>query len=105
VSSVWDFEGTARVAPDKIRDSSSMPCRGALRNLLPPINTFKWGSRLRFEPSDLFRVVKLGSNQTLGLATDWSRAAIPSKSAPNVDAASAGASITTLPLTSRRTLS
>jgi hypothetical protein len=47
-----------------------MPCRGALRNLLPPINTCKWGSRIRFDPSDLFRVVKLGSNQTLGLPTD-----------------------------------
>jgi hypothetical protein len=105
VSSVWDFEGTARVAPDEIRDPSSMPCRGALRNLLPPIDTCKWGSRLRFDPSDLFGVVKLGSNQTLGLATDWSRAAIPSNRAPKVDAASAGASITMFPLTSRRTRS
>jgi hypothetical protein len=105
VSSVWDFEGSARVAPDEIRDSSSMPCPSALRNLLPPIDTCKWRSRLRFEPSDLVRVVKLGSNQTLGFATDWSRAAIPSNKAPKVDAASAGASITMFPLTSRRTRS
>ncbi len=43
--------------------------------------------------------------QLLFPATDWSRAAIPSNRAPRVDAASGGASITTLPLGARRTWS
>ena len=50
-------------------------------------------------------VVGARSVQPLDCATDWSSAAIPSNRAPSVDAASAGASITTLPLGSRRTWS
>ena len=42
-------------------------------------------------------LTKFRQRQTFGRPTDWSNAAIPSKHAPKVDAASAGASITTLP--------
>ena len=45
------------------------------------------------------------SSQPCDRATDWSRPPSPRTSAPRVDAASAGASITTLPLRSRRTWS
>jgi hypothetical protein len=93
------------VALDNNRDLSSMPCRAPLRNLLPPIDAGNGGSRIRFEPSERVKVVTSRSNQAPGLAAAWSRAAIPSNKAPKVEAASAGASMTTLPPTSRRTRS
>ena len=65
------------------------------------------GATLEFGSNGLLVVTDHDSGwlQRLFPATAWSSAAMPSNSAPRVDAASGGASMTTLPLGARRTWS